>query len=90
MKNDNNRHADSMNHEDPELVIKVFDHDNIFAHAFMGKASIDLGSLLEECQNSKEGRSEVKTIEVKLSGEGIDQGSVQLVYDMSQGSNFKF
>lgn len=79
-----------MHHEDPEMVIKVFDHDNIFAHAFMGKCVINLREMLEQCQNSSAGRSEVKTMEVRLSGEGIQQGSLQIVYDMSQGSNFKF
>jgi hypothetical protein len=78
------------NHKDPDLVIKVFDHDNIFSHAFMGKCVISLTELLEQCQQSQSGRSEVKTAELKLSGEGINQGILQIVYDMSHGCTFKF
>lgn len=87
---DDNSSNECMEHKDADLIIKVFDHDNIFSHAFMGRCVISLTELLQQCQYSPQGRSEVKTAEVNLIGDGIEQGTLQIVYDMSQGCNFKF
>jgi hypothetical protein len=74
------------NFDDPDLILRVFDHDNIFDHSFMGRKIIPLNSLLREAQLNN--KSTVYNQWVQL--EGVPTGEIHLVMMVESGVNFGF
>jgi hypothetical protein len=74
------------NFEDPELLLRMFDHDNIFDHSFLGRKTIKLASMLREAQLNN--RSTVYNQWMKL--EGVASGEVHLALLVESGVSFGF
>lgn len=75
------------NSSNKNLMLSIYDHDEIFEHPFMGKVCIPVDELIKECSESQDGKSRLYSKWVKVN-EG--KGELHLVYRVVQGMQLNF